>query len=162
EEFLSGMPGAKFTPLNVAQWIEHAASSARMSLAEANRFVADINSAAYRRASVDIEIQASLGEFFAAKFRAGVLFHLYKISPEQARLAAAVDEYKNARTAFAAAAEAAKGVYLDDVTFGEQTFLRGHWRDRLPAIDRDIEKLAAMLERPGPQQPSAKIAPAIP
>jgi hypothetical protein len=40
-------------------------------------------------------------------------------------------------------ADRAKGVYVPDITVGELRWLRGHWLDRLPAIDADI----ALLEK---------------
>jgi hypothetical protein len=42
-------------------------------------------------------------------------------------------------------AEEAKGVYMSDITVGEHPQLRGHWLDRLPAIDRDVAALEAKL-----------------
>jgi hypothetical protein len=41
-------------------------------------------------------------------------------------------------------ANGARDVYVADVTVGEHRWLRGHWLDRLPAIDEDI---AAMEKR---------------
>ena len=40
----------------------------------------------------------------------------------------------------------AKGIYVVDITVGELAWLRGHWLDRLPAIDADIELLEKRLE----------------
>jgi len=38
-------------------------------------------------------------------------------------------------------------VYADDLTFGAVANLRGHWRDRLAAIDLDIGDMAAVLDK---------------
>jgi hypothetical protein len=160
EELLNGSSSGKYTPLDVAQWIEGFATQGRSALVEAGQSVSRKDAAEYRRARVDIEIQAAMGEHFAAKFRAAVLFHIYEASREQAALAAVVDEYKKARTAFAKAADAAKGVYASDITYGEQPYLRGHWLDRLPAIDKEIAAIAAMLSGEI-QQPSPRIEAAI-
>src|SRR5206468_1547693 len=35
---------------------------------------------------------------------------------------------------------------VDDITVGEHPWLRGHWSDRLPAIDEDIARMAGRLE----------------
>ena len=161
QELFEGKPSGKYTPLDAAQWIEDFAAAGRAALAEAERTGASRDTAEFRRAKIDIEIQAALGEFFAAKFRSGVLFHLYEIGRGQAALAAAVDQYRKARAAYAAAADAAKGVYMDDITFGEQSWLRGHWLDRLPAIDKDIAAVSAMLSGAAPEEPSPKLAAAI-
>ena len=160
-ELLDGNSTGKYTPADVAQWIEEFAAAGRAALAQAESIASGRNSAEYRRAKVDIEIQAGLGEFFAAKFRSGVLFQIYQLSREEAALVAAIQQYKKARSAFAAAADAGKGAYMSDVTFGEQTWLRGHWLDRLPGMDKDIAALSAMLSGGGSQNPSAKVAAAI-
>ena len=43
-----------------------------------------------RGSDVDVQIQAGLGRFFAAKFRAGVLYHLHEQTGDRAALEAAI------------------------------------------------------------------------
>jgi hypothetical protein len=161
EELLAGTSSGRYSPLEVAQWIEDFAARAQASLAKAGSSARNRNGGAYKRIRLDVQIQAGLGEFFAAKFRSGVLFHIYRITGEQASLEAAIEQYKKARSAYAAIAEAAKGIYSSDVTFGEQPYLRGHWWDRIPAIDRDIALLGSMLKSASSQTPSQKVQTAI-
>ena len=161
EELLEGKQSGKYTPVDVAQWIEDFATAGRAALAQAERSASGRNAPEYRRAKVDIEIQAALGEFFAAKFRSGVLFHVFEVTGEQAALQAAIGQYRKARSAFAAAGDVARDVYLSDVTFGEQPHLRGHWIDRLPAMDKDIAALSAMLNSGSTEEGSARVAGAI-
>jgi hypothetical protein len=40
-------------------------------------------------------------------------------------------------------------VYVDDVTYGPEWYQRGHWADRLAALERDFAAMAA-LRTPGP------------
>jgi hypothetical protein len=54
----------------------------------------------------------------------------------------------------------AKDVYQRDITVGEHPQLRGHWLDRLPAIDRDIASLEARLQREA-AAPQARVTAAI-
>ena len=143
-ELLSGNFSGKRTPVDVAQWIEGLAAMGRSALANAGSNGRD--DTAYRRMKIDIEIQAGLGEFFGAKFRSGVLFHVYELSKERDALEGTIAQYKKARAAWQGLAQTAKGVYVMDVSVGEQNYLRGHWLDRLPAIDKDIAALEAMLE----------------
>ena len=42
-------------------------------------------------------------------------------------------------------ANQAKGVYMNDITYGGSKNMRGHWLDRLPAIDSDINAMQALL-----------------
>ena len=146
EELLNGNASGKYSPLDVAQWIAGFAAKGRAALDEAGRLATRKEGPEYRRAATDIAIQAALGDFFAAKFRAAVLYHLYEISKEEAALAAAVSQYTLARAAFQKAADAAKGVYANDISFGEQPYLRGNWQDRLAAIDKDIAALNATVK----------------
>jgi hypothetical protein len=82
-----------------------------------------------------------------AKFRAGVLYRLYEKTRDENALDACIQQYRQARAAWAQLAAVAKSVYLPDITVGEHPQLHGHWLDRLPAFDRDIAGLEAMLQR---------------
>jgi hypothetical protein len=54
-------------------------------------------------------------------------------------------------------AERAQRVYRADITFGETPVRRGHWIDRLPAIDKDLAAMEAThLEPAGATEVSAE------
>lgn len=161
EELLSGKSSGKYTPIDVAQWIESFAASGRAALAQAEPSARGRGAPAYRRARVDIEIEAGLGEFFGAKFRAGVLFQLYEITKERAPLEASIAQYRTARAAWAALAHVGKSVYMTDITVGPEPQLRGCWLDRLPAIDKDIAALSALLDTSTAAAASPRVAAAI-
>lgn len=154
EDLLGERSDGKYSPVEVAQWIEDYASAGRAALLEADAVATGRGTGAYRRAKVDILIQASLGQFFAAKLRSGVLFNIYQQTKDRSALEASLRCYQKARAAWAEAASVATGVYMTDITVGEEPQLRGHWADRLPAIDKDIASLAAMLETAGNSAPS--------
>jgi hypothetical protein len=50
---------------------------------------------------------------------------------------------------------------MSDITVGEQSALRGHWLDRLAAIDRDIAGLAAKIDSSKPGEPAAALVLAV-
>jgi hypothetical protein len=131
---------AKYGPLDVARWLEALAeeSDAGTRLAEATR---DARRPEVVRMLVDARIQARLGRFFAARLRSACAFELYLLTGLRDAYLDAAEAYRRAREAWHAAVQAAEGVYQDDLSYGPQPWLRGHWRDRLPAIDRDIEDL---------------------
>ena len=52
-----------------------------------------------------------------------------------------------------AQASRARNVYESDVTIGELPNLRGHWLDRLPAIEEDISALEKKLAQAGAKSP---------
>ena len=154
-ELIKGNASGKYSPAWVAAQLEEDAEKALAELQKAKPKVRDANSPGFRRLAVDVTIQAGLGKFFAAKFRAGVLFAIYERSHYQPALEAALKANQVARAAWAELADAAKGVYRDDITFGPDYFQRGHWQDRLPAMDEDIADMERSLEL----EPSAHVAP---
>lgn len=96
----------------------------------------------------DVEIQAGLGWFFASKLRAGVLYSVFEQSQEAEAGRKAIDEYGMARDAWATMAAQAT-VYMKDVSYGSVPMRRGHWSDRLNAIDQDIAALTARVKSAG-------------
>ena len=86
----------------------------------------------------DTAIQIGLARFFAAKLRAGLLYALWQKNSDPGLGAAALEQYRSARAVWAAMAAMAQAVYRSDISYGETPQRRGHWSDRLPAIDADI------------------------
>jgi hypothetical protein len=167
QELLSGAPGARYSPIEVAQWLDDLAAGAAQELAqelahELGASAATAARVAFRRLSADVAIQCGIGRFFAAKFRSAVLWSLYERSGDRDAASAALVAYRAARRAWAEAADAA-AVYVADVSYGEEPWLRGHWRDRLPAIDADIAEMARQADAAGisPRGDEAKIRAAM-
>lgn len=148
DELLKGERSCKYSPVEVAQWIEDYADSALKHLAQAERRAAGKERPEYRRAASDVAIQADLGRFFAAKFRSGILYRIYEQSGSRAALEESLKQYRAARAAWANLANLAKGVYMPDITVGEHPQLRGHWLDRLPAIEDFYELPSIPCRRP--------------
>jgi hypothetical protein len=150
---LSDAPDARYTPVEVAQWLDALAAGAEADLHQIGSGASD--NADLRRLVIDVRIQAAIGHFFAAKLRSGVLWTLFTQTQEHEAAVAALQFYRAARTSWAQAAQEAQ-VYAADVSYGPEPWLRGHWRDRLPAIDADIaemERLARDTNGPtGPGQ----------
>src|SRR5260370_7189750 len=103
--------------------------------------------------AIDIELQAALGRFFGAKFRAGVLYRIHEQTGSRAALEACLERYRAARDIWAGLANSAKSVYVPDITVGELRQLRGHWLDPLPAIDKDIPLAPPPLTQAPPPPP---------
>ena len=147
DELINGKPSGKYSPAWVAERLDEAAELASARLREAKLKVRDSSRAEFRRLATDIPIQAGLGRFFAARFRAGVLYALYLRSGHRPALEAAIKLNRTARTAWAEFAEPAKTPYLSDITYGPEFFQRGQWLDRLPAIDQDTADLEKLLKQ---------------
>jgi hypothetical protein len=95
--------------------------------------------------AIDVDLQVGLGLFFAAKFRSGVLYTIHERSGDRAALEEALKAYRGARNIWAQMADRAKSVYVPDIAVGELPWLKGHWLDRLPAIDDDIAQMEQRL-----------------
>jgi hypothetical protein len=161
DDLLKGERSGKYTPIEVAQWIEGYATAAILSLEAGGDFARGKNRAEYRRVTIDVGIAASLGLFFGAKFRAGVLYRIFEQTGDRAALEEAVKAYRKAREAWAGIAARTKGVYMADITVGEMRQLRGHWADRLADIDADIAAIEAKRDSAKPPQAGGPIARAI-
>jgi hypothetical protein len=154
-ELIKGEASGKYSPAWVAGQLDDAAEKALDNLRSAkskvrgvaNAEVRDLVSAGFIRLAVDVTIQAGLGKFFAAKFRAGVLYALYERSLHRPALEQALKLQHAARAAWAELADAAKNIYRSDVTFGPDYFQRGHWLDRLAALDEDIADMEMVLKQ---------------
>ena len=163
DDLLKGERGGKYTPIEVATWLEGYADGTTRALARADRRAQRKESPEYRRLTIDVAVAAGLGRFFAAKLRAGVLYRVFEQTGEAAALDAALAAYRDARAAWAGIVDRTKGVYVPDLTVGELHVLRGHWADRLADIDADITAVAARKAsaKPVPGTPAGASARAI-
>ena len=146
-ELLRGERSGKYSPIEYAQWIEDFAEAADKHLATAKAMSKEKQRPEFRRMAVDVTIAAGLGRFFGAKFRSGVLFGIFKQSGDRTALELSIKTYQKARDFWAELANTAKNIYKPDITIGELDVIRGHWLDRLPAIDEDIVFMRKILEQ---------------
>jgi len=142
DELLKGERSGKYSPIEVAQWLEDLSAAAMNNLAQ----TAGLRGPEYSRLAIDVDVQIGLGRFFAAKFRSGVLYAIHERTGDRAALEQALKTYRDARAIWARITARTKGVYVADITVGELPWLRGHWSDRLAAIDDDIAQMEQRLE----------------
>ena len=162
DELLNDKSSGKYSPAWVAAQLDDAAEQAMTQLSRAKSKTRDRHSAQFQRLAVDVTIQAGLGKFFAAKFRSGALFAIYLRTGDSDALKKAITANRAARDAWSDLANNAKGIYRDDITFGPEYFQRGHWLDRLPAMDADIADMEKLLAQPTDGAPTqVKIEPRI-
>jgi hypothetical protein len=143
-DLLAAWPNPKYSPIEVAQWLEDMAAAADAGLAEARVKADRPVSAQFRRIEEDVLIQIGLGRFFARKLRSAVLWEIWQKTNDTGVGGQAVTYYKDARESWATMAARAKRVYRADIGYGSVPMRRGHWMDRLPAMDEDI---AAMQQK---------------
>jgi hypothetical protein len=88
--------------------------------------------------------------------RSAVLWSVFRRTGDPHAREEALKAYRAARQAWANLAAQGK-VYAADLSYGPQPWLRGHWLDRLPAIDQDI----ADMEKAPPDATGGNASPAI-
>jgi hypothetical protein len=140
-EAIAGEPSGRLSPFDVAGLLDqlaHLAATGNAALVAHAQPTEEV-----RRWTTDIAIQTHLGRFFAGKMRAAVWYEVYAATGSRQALRLALDEYRSARDAWSDASSSATGVYVDDLTFGPQPWIRGHWADRLAGIDADLRDLEA-------------------
>jgi hypothetical protein len=95
---LVGAPASgKYSPVQVAQWIEGYASQAQLHLKQTGTRAPRQESPEYRRFAIDVAIQIGLGQFFGAKFRSGVLFAIFEQTNNKTALETSLTMYRKAR-----------------------------------------------------------------
>lgn len=146
DQILKGDCNGKYTPVEYAQWVEDYAENAEKHLNIAKASIKDSDTPEFRRLAIDVTILVGLGRFFGARFRSGVLYGIYTKSNDTKALELSLDLYRKARNFWAGLAEVAKNIYKPDITVGENDVIRGHWLDRLPAMDKDLGLLAEKVK----------------
>lgn len=148
ESLLSGKPLGKISPVSVAaqlqKWAEEAAAAALPASLVDRPANGD---GQFRRMSNDTTIAIGLGQFFAQKFRAGILFAIYDLTGHAPARTAAVMAYRRARDIWAKFVDQTQGTYVKDITFGSAAQLRGDWQGRLAAIDEDVAGMESRAAR---------------
>ena len=165
QDLLTARANPKYSPIEVAQWLEDFTSRSSDALSKARAGSSSTGSPEFRRMEEDILIQNGLGAFWSAKLRSGVLYEIFQQTGDPQAGKLALDRYKKARSAWAAMAQRANGVYMADISYGDVPMRRGHWSDRLPAIDTDIAAMEQKLQSPpasnSGQQAGSAIAAAV-
>lgn len=156
KELLSGRLRPRYSPLEVAQWLERFAFISGKALDDARATAGpEAKLVEFRRMEEDMLVLNSLGEFYADLFRTGTFYSIYEQTGDAGAGNLALTHYKRARASWAAMAIRAKAIYMSDISYGDIPQRRGHWMDRIPAFDIDI---AAMEKKVAEKNSNAKSA----
>lgn len=148
QDLLKGNVSPKYSPIEVAQWIDKLITTSTQALAAARSRARGTSSSEFRRVEEDILIMNSLGEFYAGQMRSAAYYEIFKQTGNARAGELALEQYKKARDTWARMAERASKVYVSDISYGRPLIRRGCWNDRLPAIDSDIESMQNSLKNP--------------
>jgi hypothetical protein len=139
ENLISGKADARYNTSEVIAWLEALVATSTAGLSAARTVASPKHlTPEFRRAEEDILILNGLGTYYANLFRAALLSSIYGqngYAPE------CIEAYQKARNAWDAMAAHADKVYASDISYGSTAWRRGHWGDRLAAIEADIEAL---------------------
>lgn len=143
ELLLVGGQSHRYTPLDVADWLEEMAEGCEHALTEA-RSAADWGRAEVQRIMTDVAILAGMARHFAEKFRAACWAELFVASKASALIEPMLDHARRAVLAWEGIAAISRDLYHDDITYGPQSWLRGSWHDRLPEMRAELLDLEAI------------------
>jgi hypothetical protein len=155
-DLLEGRSSPKYSPIEVAQWLEDYTAASSQALVSARSQTTSHTSPEFRRMEEDVLIQHGLGRFFAAKLRSGVLYEIYAKTGNAEAGKLALAKYQEAREVWATMAARANGVYRADITYGDVPMRQGHWSDRLGGIDKDLAAMQTKLQTPSTLGASAQ------
>ncbi|TDC98361.1 hypothetical protein [Actinomadura sp. 7K507] len=140
DDALTGRLRGKYTPLEVASWIERFTAEGESVLGRIREQLSS-GGGQSRRTLLDAEILVRLGRFFAGKFRAAVAYALFVRTGAREHILDAVDLLTAAHEAYAGIGELTAGVYRDELTFGHVLSERTHWSRNLDAMADDLHAL---------------------
>jgi len=80
QSLMHQMPSAKYSPVDVARWVEQCTDNAKHWLNKATGTTKSRGESAFRRIEEDVLIQIGLGTFFAHKLRSAVLYDIFLAS----------------------------------------------------------------------------------
>jgi hypothetical protein len=146
KDLVTGAKNAKYNTSEVIAWLEAMVSTSTKGLAAARAEAGSKGrTPEFRRAEEDILILNGLGTYYANLFQASLFYSINFHQPEPDARAQCLVSYRRARDAWATMAKRAQSVYATDVSYGSTPFRRGHWADRLAAIDAELALLENTL-----------------
>lgn len=134
---LKGEASHRYTPLDVADWLEELAEGCEAALTEA-RGLKDFGRAEVQRILIDVEILGGIARHFADKFRAAIWAELFVATKVTELIEPMVDYARRSVAAWERLAAVSREVYHTDLTYGPETWLRGSWHGRLPEMQAEL------------------------
>ena len=142
DDLVNNTKNARYNTVEVIDWIEALVRTSTQSLASARTAGGSrTQSPEFRQIEEDILILNGLGLYYANLFRAALFYSIYERTGDREAAARSLAAYRKARDSWAGLAERTNRIYSSDVSYGDVEVRRGHWADRLPAIDQDVTAL---------------------
>ena len=150
KDFVDGKLKGKYTPLQVRNWFIDYAKALRGLICAADKDSLLPDCREYKQLNLDFLMLADLAEYHAQKIMAAVELDFYRYTDHVKHLQKAYDYMVSAHRFWQALSDKGNH-YNDNLIFcagsGEERL--GHWRQRLPELEKDLERLGVMLENVG-------------
>ncbi|MBP1842828.1 hypothetical protein J2046_001082 [Rhizobium petrolearium] len=158
ELLLNGKASHRYTPLDVADWLDEMAHGCESAVLKATG-TKSFGNIAVQRMIVDIQICAGLARFFAERFRAACWAELFVATKVTTLMDRVIDHANRSLMAWEKIADTSRDLYMDDLTYGPQSWLRGSWHSRLPEMRAELADLESL--RGGGSYESVRAEPAV-
>jgi hypothetical protein len=142
ENLVSGKVDARYNSSEVIAALESLVATSNNALAKARTTAGTkARTPEFRRAEEDILILNGLGSFYADLFRTALFYSIQEKANSSVASQRSIEAYRKARQIWTDFSARAKSVYAVDVSYGRPEFRRGHWANRVAAIDADVTAL---------------------
>ncbi len=159
EDALADRVQAKWTPIQVAARLNELAETTETALQQAGNNATSPESRLTRN---DLLILANLARYHAHKTLAATELAFHRRTREAGRLVRALAHIRRAASSWEGVVRLTDGVYPDNLVFGYSDqrapaidgVIRahtGHWKDRLPEIQRDVAAVEKLLKSIDPE-----------
>ena len=135
----------RYSPLSMIVWLYKFSKDAKKNILKVKSKNYKKNKSIFLRIYIDTIIQSAIGKFFTYKFKSSILWEYYLLTKCKKVGNKALSNYIKAKNSWEEAAVISKKYYLPDLSYGPQSWLRGRWDDRLPAIVEDINYMKKSL-----------------
>lgn len=133
----------RYTPLDVADWLDGLAAECEGAVAGA-RSTPAWTTPEVQRVMIDVEICGGIARFFAERYRAAVWAELYITTKATPLINQVMDHAVRSTQAWDRIANVSRDVYHDDLTYGPESWLRGSWHSRQPEMRAELDDLCAL------------------
>src|SRR5690606_320664 len=142
---LAGAVDGRYTPLEVAGWIDGFTERGAAALADFRAAARDDPQT--RRTLIDLEVLVRLGRFLATQYRAATSYANFDRTGSADAITEAVALVENSRAHWAELVGLVDGVYQDDLASGLRPSEHTQWKHQLPEIDEDLRTLRRERDR---------------
>ena len=139
---LEGRKEHRYTPFDVADWLDGLAIECEAELARA-RETRSWTKPEVQRIMIDVAICGGIARFFAERQRAAVWAELFVVTKATQLITRILDHAQRSTQAWDRIADVSREVYHDDLTYGPQSWLRGSWHSRQPEMRAELDHLQA-------------------